>query len=253
MLAEVVNFINQSGNHCVLSETERDILNIAYRNVIASKRNSIRKVQRYHQHLNFTNVDKHKEAMASEYILKIEKELLDICTEAIKLIDKLVAHDQSADSQIFFGKLKGDYYRYLAEYTTSPKEQQQRKESSSKSLDCYHAALELARKNYPASDPSILGLILNLSVLYYDIFQDVGKAIELANQAFSEAVPGLQHVQSDHFNSATVILQLIRDNLTLWTEEKNSASKKTVPSSSSCQSTTATATTSPSLPTEKKD
>ena len=46
----------------------------------------------------------------------MEKELRDICNDVLNLLDKfLIAKASNAESKVFYLKMKGDYYRYLAE------------------------------------------------------------------------------------------------------------------------------------------
>ena len=41
----------------------------------------------------------------------------------------------------------------------------------------------------------------------------------MARDAFDEAIAALDDVEDDFYKDATLIMQLLRDNLTLWTEE----------------------------------
>lgn len=41
----------------------------------------------------------------------------------------------------------------------------------------------------------------------------------MARDAFDEAIADLDNVDDDFYKDATLIMQLLRDNLTLWTEE----------------------------------
>ena len=54
--------------------------------------------------------------MAKEYREKVEKELRDICTDVLGLLDNfLIAKASNAESKVFYLKMKGDYFRYLSE------------------------------------------------------------------------------------------------------------------------------------------
>jgi 14-3-3 protein beta/theta/zeta len=57
--------------------------------------------------------------MAREYREKVETELREICQEVLSLLDKfLIPKASNAESKVFYLKMKGDYYRYLAEVAT---------------------------------------------------------------------------------------------------------------------------------------
>jgi 14-3-3 protein epsilon len=56
-------------------------------------------------------------------------------------------------------------------------------------------------------------------VFYYEIMQNPEKACKMARDAFDEAIADLDNVQDEFYKDATLIMQLLRDNLTLWTSE----------------------------------
>ena len=43
----------------------------------------------------------------------------------------------------------------------------------------------------------------------------------MARQAFDDAIADLDNVEDEYYKDNTLIMQLIRDNLTLWTSELN--------------------------------
>jgi 14-3-3 protein epsilon len=43
----------------------------------------------------------------------------------------------------------------------------------------------------------------------------------MARQAFDDAIADLDNVEDEYYKDTTLIMQLIRDNLTLWTSELN--------------------------------
>jgi 14-3-3 protein epsilon len=61
--------------------------------------------------------------------------------------------------------------------------------------------------------------VLNYSVFFYEIKQNANKACKMARDAFDEAISDLDDIDDDFYKDATLIMQLLRDNLTLWTEE----------------------------------
>jgi len=111
--------------------------------------------------------------------------------------------------------MKGDYYRYKAEFTADD----DRKAAAQKSLEGYQQALDIAQQHLATTNPIRLGLALNFSVFYYEILNEQSKACELAKKAFDEAIAKLDDLSEDSYKDSTVIMQLLRDNLTLWTSE----------------------------------
>merc|ERR1719391_1389643 len=96
-----------------LSNEERNLLSVAYKNVVGARRSSWRVISSIEQK---TEGSERKQQMAKEYREKVEKELRDICNDVLALLDKfLIAKASNAESKVFYLKMKGDYYRYLAE------------------------------------------------------------------------------------------------------------------------------------------
>lgn len=110
---------------------------------------------------------------------------------------------------------KGDYYRYLAEFKTG----NERKEAADQSLKAYQAASNTATTDLAPTHPIRLGLALNFSVFYYEILNSPERACHLAKQAFDEAIAELDTLSEESYKDSTLIMQLLRDNLTLWTSD----------------------------------
>eukprot|EP00340_Litonotus_pictus_P005624 CAMPEP_0170514680 /NCGR_PEP_ID=MMETSP0209-20121228/1255_1 /TAXON_ID=665100 ORGANISM="Litonotus pictus, Strain P1" /NCGR_SAMPLE_ID=MMETSP0209 /ASSEMBLY_ACC=CAM_ASM_000301 /LENGTH=116 /DNA_ID=CAMNT_0010798865 /DNA_START=513 /DNA_END=863 /DNA_ORIENTATION=- len=109
--------------------------------------------------------------------------------------------------------MKGDYNRYMVEVS------QQSEEKSiltTNSEEAYESATESAQE-LPNTHPIKLGLALNFSVFYYEIMNDPKKACDLAKKAFDNAIAELDNLKEDSYKDSTLIMQLLRDNLTLWT------------------------------------
>ena len=72
-------------------------------------------------------------------------------------------------------------------------------------------------------DPIRLGLALNYSVFHYEIRNEPEEACALAKKAFDDAIAELDTLSEESYKDSTLIMQLLRDNLTLWTssEEDN--------------------------------
>ncbi|CAF0912429.1 unnamed protein product [Adineta steineri] len=198
-----------------LTVEERNLLSVAYKNLIGARRASWRII---------TNIESKEEnksenskmAMTKKYRSQVEKELRDICQDILDLLDKnLLPNAASGESKVFYLKMKGDYHRYKAEFAT----QEDRKEAAENSLVAYTKANDIAQNELPPTHPIRLGLALNFSVFYYEILNTPERACRLAKQAFDDAIAELDTLNEDTYKDSTLIMQLLRDNLTLWTTD----------------------------------
>merc|ERR1712168_144824 len=173
-----------------LSTEERNLLSVAYKNIVGAKRSSWRVISSIEQKAA------DKETLAKEYRKKIEGELDSFCREVLDLLDKyLVAKaidrskesDSDAESAVFYLKMKGDYYRYLAEV---------------------------------AADEKKDGVVEQANQAYKDAFGISEEQLKLAKGAFDHAIADLDSLPEDSYKDSTLIMQLLRDNLTLWTADQ---------------------------------
>ena len=107
----------------------------------------------------------------------------------------------------------GDYHRYLAEFAVGDNE----KDNADRSLEAYKAATDVAVTELPPTHPIRLSLALNFSVFYYEILNSPDHACHLAKQAFDEAITGLDALSEEGYKDSTSIMELLCDNLMLWT------------------------------------
>ncbi|KAH9658089.1 14-3-3-like protein GF14 omega [Citrus sinensis] len=198
-----------------LTVEERNLLSVAYKNVIGARRASWRIVSSIEQKEESRGNQDHV-SVIKEYRSKIEAELTEICGGILKLLDqKLVPAAAAADSKVFYLKMKGDYHRYLAEFKTGD----ERKVAAENTLNAYKSAQDIANAELAPTHPIRLGLALNFSVFYYEILNSPDRACNLAKQAFDEAISELDTLGEDSYKDSTLIMQLLRDNLTLWTSD----------------------------------
>ena len=83
------------------------------------------------------------------------------------------------------------------------------------SEEAYKEAVAVANDKLPSTNPIRLGLALNFSVFYYEIKNQPDKACELAKKAFDDAIAELDQLKEDSYKDSTLIMQLLRDNLTV--------------------------------------
>merc|ERR1719424_172777 len=148
-----------------LSVEERNLLSVAYKNAVGSRRAAWRIISSVEQKEKSKGNDGNA-AFAKEYRGKVEDELAKICGAILGLLDThLITKATTGESKVFYQKMKADYYRYQAEYTDG---------------------------------------------------DNKAKAAENARVAYEEA----QNVAEDSYKDSTLIMQLLRDNLTLWTSDQ---------------------------------
>ncbi|XP_073314659.1 14-3-3-like protein GF14 iota [Primulina huaijiensis] len=198
-----------------LSVDERNLLSVGYKNVIGARRASWRIMSSIEQKEEAKG-NENNVKLIKDYRQKVEDELSKICYDILSVIDKhLIPSSGSAEATVFFYKMTGDYFRYLAEFKTD----QERKEAAEQSLKGYEAASATANTDLPSTHPIRLGLALNFSVFYYEIMNSPERACHLAKQAFDEAIAELDTLSEESYKDSTLIMQLLRDNLTLWTSD----------------------------------
>lgn len=71
-----------------------------------------------------------------------------------------------------------------------------------------------------ACDPIRLGLALNFSVFHYEVMNNHAEACKLGELALSDALEKIDDVPEDVFRDAKSIIELLKENLSLWKEEE---------------------------------
>ncbi|GMP80457.1 hypothetical protein CsSME_00035551 [Camellia sinensis var. sinensis] len=198
-----------------LTVEERNLLSVAYKNVIGSLRAAWRIVSSIEQKEESRKNDDHV-VLVKDYRSKVESELSLVCAGILNLLDSnLVPSATATESKVFYLKMKGDYHRYLAEFKVGD----ERKEAAEDTMNAYKAAQDVALTDLAPTHPIRLGLALNFSVFYYEILNSSDKACNMAKQAFEEAIAELDTLGEESYKDSTLIMQLLRDNLTLWTSD----------------------------------
>ena len=138
------------------------------------------------------------------------------CQRVIDMINQRVLSGGSIsdEAKAFFVKMVGDYYRYIAENAKDAKLE----EVKAKAKAAYEEAngMDLAPCN-----PIKLGLDLNYSVFNYEVLKDHATACNLADQALQQALDKIDELEEDDFRDAKSIIELLKENLTLWKEEED--------------------------------
>jgi 14-3-3 protein epsilon len=215
--ADVVTYLNDIiGQDANLTGDERNLLSVAYKVLTGSRRSALRTINSLLEDDDNLKAIPERLAKVTELRKTLVTELDKYCDELITLTDgKLLPAAADASTKVFFHKLKADYYRYSVEFKTA----EDRQDRASKAEKSYAEATAVA-SDLGRADPSYLGLALNYSVFLYEIKDQKAEAISLADKAFKEAVELLDHLDETQYSEATLILQLLKDNVTLWNEEQ---------------------------------
>jgi hypothetical protein len=201
-----------------LTMEERNLLSVAYKNVVGSKRASWRALDPAQDEDGETDPEQLK-----KYRSVVEVELQKNCKDILELlVDVLIPHSQRSDATgeqsekdetvVFYLKMAGDYYRYLCEFSATD-------ENVAKSGEFYTKAWDVAKEKLSTVHPTRLGLALNYSVCLFEIMKETDKACDMAKNAFDNAIDKLDDIEDATYKDATLIMQLLRDNLTLWTSD----------------------------------
>ncbi|KAF9356690.1 14-3-3 protein [Mortierella sp. NVP85] len=198
-----------------LSDEERNLYSVAYKNVMDGRRSSWRSISWVEK----TERSKELEAKANlleNYRTRVEQEIGEICIDVLKTLeDQLIENAVGAESKVFFLKMKADHYQYLADFPTGDK----RKKAADKALGAYAVASAFARE-LSAVHPTRLGLVLNYAMFYAEILSSPKDSIRVAKEAVSEARvlegPTRGSLRDEN---AGLILSVLRDNLCQWGSE----------------------------------
>merc|ERR1712187_935863 len=126
----------------------------------------------------------------------------------------LINKASNGESKVFYQKLQADYYRYIAEFTDGDA----KSKAAESARQAYADAAGVAEKDLAVTHP--IRLALTYSVFMYEVLSNPDEACKMARTAFEDAIAELDNVAEDSYKDSTLIMQLLRDNLTLWTSDQ---------------------------------
>jgi len=196
-----------------LTKDERNILSAGYKNIISSTLRLLNSMERKEEKKNSSQISNIREVKEN-----IERELNQICDQIQNVIDKyLLPNALDSETKVFFLKLKGDYYRYKCEFASG----KDFDDACAKAEKVYKDAYEIANKDIPITNSTRLGLALNYSVFYYEIRGLREEACTIAKNAFDESMKVLDDLEKSKAKDTLLIIQLLKENLILWSNEMN--------------------------------
>jgi len=199
-----------------LSPSERELLMISHARVSGSLRTSYKTLE---AEIKVRELDDLVEpvtfgAVLVDFQKQLATEIKQMCVRALEVLEThLNPRKRTAESDLIacteYLRLIGDYHFYLAELGEQA--------SGKKAVEAYLEALELAQQTkLPCMHPTLLHVTLNYSVCLKEIFRETKQACQIAKAAFDQAINNLEDLDKAAYNDSTLILQLVRDNLTLW-------------------------------------
>jgi len=219
MMAFMTKLANSLEPSDELSPEERNMLGVSFKHVISQKRSAWRVISSIE---NSVAGSARELQLTQDFKSSIEKEIEELCVKLVSLLDqKLIPKCKSVDAKVFLYKMRGDYYRYLAEIK-APEIQMDSMKLAEESYDEAHAMC-LASSELRASHPIRLSLALNFSVFKNEILKQPKGALDMARDAFEMGMRDLEKIDSDssHYNDSKFIVQLLRDNIALWSNEED--------------------------------
>ena len=209
------SIINCHENGLEITAQHRNYFSVAHKNLISSLRSSWRVL--FHERQKLDETDQDDIDLTAEILTAVEQELFEICDDVLDTIQKYAIpklESTKIEHNVFFLKMKGDYYRYKAEVLQG----EMKRKMADSAKENYVSAREIADV-LSATNPVRLGLYLNYSVFNYEILCNTETACKMARTAFEAAIADLDNLSEEHYKESTLIMQLLRDNLTLWSSK----------------------------------
>ena len=201
-----------------LSKDEKKILSAGYKNVLIDKRASWRL-------LNYMEKKESKKKPEQVKNIKeikknIEKELKAQFENAHKIIDNyLLPNAEDPESKVFYLRLKGDQYRYLAEI--SKDNEKEYNKAIFEAEKNYKEAYDIALKDLPVLNGTRIGLCLNFAVFYYEVKGSKKEGCKIAKKAFEDSMKNLDELEKNRSKDVLLLIQLLKENLIFWSSEMN--------------------------------
>jgi 14-3-3 protein epsilon len=229
------------GDDHQLTVDERNYLSVAYKNVVGTRRAAWRVLNTPETHQMAEKES--MEADLESYHDTVEAELTMLCDDILGLITtKLIPFSMNREDCVFYEKMAGDYFRYKAEFLKGDARNEAVISSKKfyENADLHAGSGKVKPDGYipmpfdaptdanpegqddlKSTNPIRLGLILNYSVFLYEILNQPSIACNVAKKGFDAAVEELDQLPENDYKDATLIMQLLRDNLALWTSEEH--------------------------------
>jgi 14-3-3 protein len=125
-----------------MSTEERNLLSVAFKNAVGLRRIAWRAAQKGLKTQKFAPFKPNME----NYVRQLEEECVNLCKDLLSLITKYLYPNakkaKNTELMVYFLKMQGDYYRYVAEVSTGDRHEK----GVERCLKCYNEGIELAEE-----------------------------------------------------------------------------------------------------------
>ena len=154
--------------------------------------------------------------MLQQFKEKTHNQLEEVCHIIIDLItEKLLPKATTPKDKVFCQKMRGDYFRYLAEFANQKDLQDAISEAHKAYLDACSISQCLLH-----SEPLTLSLILNYAIFTFEHLKNTADAAEMLQKARREAEIDMGQLDQIAHNKSLGILQAMRTNLIVWFDDE---------------------------------
>ena len=195
----------------VLTTEEKNLLAVAYKNVLGARRAPWRTLQSLPTQAGAEAVQLLK--------ARIMEEIGEVCTDMFTMLEShlIPAAKDDVEAQVFYLKLKADYHRYYVEVLSGGSHAELEKKQHALAHQTYTTAMETAAQ-LDSRQAIRLGLELNYSVFLYEIEKKQEEGYNVAKAALERVDFGhaLGDLGDDDYRESATIVALLNDNLTTW-------------------------------------
>lgn len=193
---------------------ESQLIGSAFKNALNAKRKKKSIIDSMYSKDTVVGEEKECAELLREKLCKDMRAIGKITYVVIRT--KFIPKTTDKQTLMYYWHLMGDIMRYCADTFN----ENAKKKLHRKSLQAYSYAIELANTlKLPPSNPSMLEILVNLSVLHRDMNEDLDFAIKMAAQTFRDAIRNMHLLENDEDYHKTIgILGLLKDNIHSWCE-----------------------------------
>jgi hypothetical protein len=209
----------------ILSSDERLTFSNAFKNLLIMKRNSLKYLEdlfkKERKSKGLTEKEAEENIKNCEYldeiIIKVEDESHSLIGLMLEILDEmLIPNSKKPEAQVFYLKLKADYFRYKAEIS--------RGDDKEIAIDlaehAYNDAYLMSEEQLPITSITRVGLAVNFSIFYYEHKSMLDEAIMIARSCFDDAIKSVDDIEPEKAKDYILLVHLLKENVIFWNTEK---------------------------------